>query len=467
MGAAWTPQIGPQADAISATWCTELLYGGAKFGGKSDFLLGDFLQDVPKYGKHWQGILFRQAMPEFEELIRRSHEIYPQTGAVWQEQKKRWVWPSHGSCLRLRFLERVQDFWAYNGSSFTWIGFDELGQWTDLTGYNFVCSGCLRWAEADVPTKRIRCSANPGGPGHSLVKERFIDPAPLGYHPIDDLETDTTRMYIPARVSDNKLGLLRDPNYVKRLRGVGNPEMVRAWLEGDWTVVTGAYFPEFGQDHIIKPFDIPKHWNRFGAFDWGSAHPYCFLWFAVSDGSVSPYPKDALICYREDYGAKSANVGLKLTAEEVADRILSKWGSDDLAYVVADPECWHKKGGPTLAERMQSRGINAMRPWDNRRIPGWDMVRQRLKGFDNTPMIYFFEVCRNTIRTVPLLQHDDIDAEDAGTTGEDHCCDTVRGACMSRPWAAPAPEVLKHVVRRPITIDQLLQDHIGRRGSDL
>ena len=48
--AAWSAQPGPQNDAIVSTWCDELLFGGARGGGKSDFLLGDFLQDVDTYG---------------------------------------------------------------------------------------------------------------------------------------------------------------------------------------------------------------------------------------------------------------------------------------------------------------------------------------------------------------------------------------------------------------------------------
>ncbi len=44
-------------------------------GGKSDYLLGDFLADVSQ-DANWQGILFRRTYPELDELIRRSHVIY-------------------------------------------------------------------------------------------------------------------------------------------------------------------------------------------------------------------------------------------------------------------------------------------------------------------------------------------------------------------------------------------------------
>src|SRR6266511_3358828 len=47
------------------------------------------------------------------------------------------------------------------------------------------------------------------------------------------------RVFIPSKLQDNKfLG----PEYVANLQMVGSDTLVRAWLEGDWTVVEGAYF---------------------------------------------------------------------------------------------------------------------------------------------------------------------------------------------------------------------------------
>jgi hypothetical protein len=109
---------GPQTEAILATWCPEIFYGGAAGGGKSDFLLGDFLQDVPVYGQHWKGVLFRRTYNELEDLIRRSREIYPQTGAVWHEQAKSWTWPN-GALLRMRYIERDADATRYQGHAYT------------------------------------------------------------------------------------------------------------------------------------------------------------------------------------------------------------------------------------------------------------------------------------------------------------------------------------------------------------
>ena len=50
------------------------------------------------------------------------------------------------------------------------------------------------------------------------------------------------------------------------------------------------------------------------------------------------------------------------------------------------------------------------------------------------PMLYFLDCCVDTIRTIPVLQHDETDTEDLDTDGEDHAADETRYAMMSRPW---------------------------------
>lgn len=435
----WSPQPGPQTDAITADWCDELLYGGAAGGGKSDYLLGDFLQDVPTYGQAWRGILLRRTYPELEELIARSFELYPSTGATWTVDRKTWTWPN-GATLKLRYLEREQDATRYQGHQYTWEGWDELTQWATLFAYKYLRAR-LRSAH-QVPRKRIRATANPGGAGHHMVKAYFIDPAPAGYVPRLDAETGHHVMFIPSRLSDNQILLRSDPGYAGRLRGLGSPELVRAWLEGDWSVITGAYFPEFSiARHVVAPVELPARWVRFRSFDWGSARPFSVGWWAVSDGTLSQFPKGALVCYREWYGMAEGqpNTGLRLKNEQIGEGIASRERGDDITYAVADPSAFKEDGGPSHMEGIGRGGAGKWRPADNTRIPGWAQVRARLLGEDGRPMIYWFSTCAHSIRTLPALQHDENKPEDVDSEGEDHAGDQIRYACMSRPYARPAP----------------------------
>ena len=89
-------------------------------------------------------------------------------------------------------------------------------------------------------------------------------------------------MFIPSQLSDNPKLLENDPGYINKLRASGSPQLVRAWLEGDWNVIEGAFFPEFSTArHIIQPFRVPDYWTRFRSMDWGSAKPFSVGWWTV------------------------------------------------------------------------------------------------------------------------------------------------------------------------------------------
>lgn len=491
----WRAQAGPQLDAIKQHMVGEIFFGGAVGGGKSDYLLGDFAQDVPNYGSNWHGVVFRKSFPQLEELVARSKEIYPSWFCMsqdcWSATKSQWNFPN-GSTLKFRHAENDDAYVNYQGHQYGWIGFDELPHWNSPFFYRQL-KARLRNASMPIPNMRIRSTGNPGGAGHGWIKQYFaIDRFPLGSELIVPDEEDgggMTRMFVKSSVRDNKILLANDPKYIARLKGLGSEELVRAYLDGDWNVIAGAYFPEFSPlRHIVQPFTIPRGWVRFRAMDWGSARPFCVLWLAVSDGSVYPLPRGALVCYREWYGMKpkEINVGLKLTAEEVADGILKREAKGEVADMsVIDPSAFKEDGGPSIASRMAARKVYFQRA-DNQRKGGWDQVRQRLKGIDDyddfinesvkRPMLYFFPSCSETIRTLPALQHDTGKAagaiEDVDTDGEDHAGDTVRYACMARPWIrpgeSPKPQPIRFggsVINSHETFNQLVEQRRRARKA--
>lgn len=492
----WQPQPGPQSLAIAAAFVSELLFGGARGGGKSDYLLGDFLQDIHQ-GPVWRGIIFRKSYPELEELLVRAKEIYLPLGAQYKVSEKTFHFPT-GATLKFRHLEKEADADLYQGHQYTWIGWDELGNWASLKAYKKL-KACLRSAHG-VKNKRIRASANPGGVGHHAVKNYFIDTAPKGMELIKAIDEDgtvTTKMFIPSKVYDNVILLQNDPEYIARLREIGSPELVKAWLQGDWNVITGSYFPEFSNDkHVLKPFAIPDHWLRFRSMDWGSSSPFAVLWHAVSDGYQLPdgryIPSGAVITYRELYGCVpgKVNEGVRWTASRVARAINRLERNDKISYGVIDPSAYKWDGGPSHAERMAQEGV-LFRKADNNRIGGWDQVRDRLCGIKEgpnftendidfelrnedlvgDPMWYVFDTCVHLIRTLPALQHDLDNMEDCDTEGEDHAPDALRYGLMSRPWTKPKPKTKSNVIELKLlqnaTFNDIWEDyeaHEGRYG---
>ena len=452
----WRPQPGPQTEAIRKAWVDEMLYGGARGGGKTAWLLGDFGQDVPRPGgESWHGILFRRTYGQLEEVIKQSLETYPrwfdphnEGKCVYLTGEKTWKW-KNGATLKLRYAESDDDWMNYHGHQYTWIGWDELTTWGSPELY-LRMKATLRSANPRIKYKRIRCTGNPGGPGHQWVKSYFgSDRYPDGgvvLTPEDG--SDMKRIFIKSRVQDNRVLMEADPNYVARLKSLGSPELVRAWLEGDWSVVQGAYFPEFHPaKHVIRPFPIPSTWARIRAMDWGSSAPSAILWGAISDGqpvegSAEIYPKGSIILYREWYTKKGPNIGLQLTAEEVAQGIALR-ETETVDDYVMDPSAFQNQGGPSIAERMAraTDGRVMFRRADNKRIPGWDMVRERLRGDGTAPMVYMFSTCEDLIRTLPAIQHDPTKPEDVDTEAEDHAPDALRYMCMARPWVKAPPNV--------------------------
>jgi hypothetical protein len=235
----------------------------------------------------------------------------------------------------------------------------------------------------------------------------------------------------------------------------GSAEWVRAMLEGDWSAVPGAFFDCWSYEkHVTPPFHIPEDWHRFRSMDWGSASPFSVGWWAVAaddyvisrGGSTVTIPRGAIVRYREWYGASAPNEGLKLTAEDVARGILGKeTEAEHKLQGVLDPSAFAESGGPSIAERMAREGVH-FRQADNKRVGvrgalgGWDAMRARLVGnLDGEPMIFCFNTCVDSIRTIPVLQHDPDRPEDVDTESEDHAPDEWRYACMSRPYISTKP----------------------------
>lgn len=443
----WAPQAGPQKAYFDCP-IQEILFGGSRGGGKSDGILGKWGAKAEMYGKAYNGVFFRQEMPQQDDLTERAKDIYCPLGASWIEYKKTFYFAGGGR-LRFRPLESVRDADKYQGQNLSDAAVEEAGNYASSDPIDRL-HGCLRSVHG-VPVQ-LTLTANPGGAGHQWIKRRYIDPAPRGMKVLRRTLPDGSEhryIYIPSRVQDNRALLSRDPGYISRLYLVGSDALVAAWLSGDWNVVAGAFFDCWKTDrHVVRPFTIPSHWVRLGSFDWGSARPFSMNWWAVSDGNFLPdgrrFPAGAMIGYREWYGAVGPNEGLKMRTEEVAAGIRKREAGEAIDYRVADPACWKVDGGASVSEVMAMNKV-IFRRADNSRVAGWTQLRDRLIGEDDEPMLYLFSTCADLIRTLPALQHDQTRAEDVDSDAEDHGPDSARYACMSRPWTR-APDTI-HPIR--------------------
>ena len=459
---AWSPRSVPQAAYVSCP-VFEIFYGGSRGSLKTEGTLGDWLSHSDLYGEDAIGLMVRRTRTQLSETFERAKRLYLPLGF---HPSGHMLTSPQGARLRFAYLERDVDAENYQGDNNTRVYVEELGNFPNPAPVMKLMA-TLRSTKG-VPVG-FRATGNPGGPGHGWVKARYISPAPEGWQIIEEpfLNPWTNervvkqRIFIPGKITDHDL---LGTDYIASLQMSGSPEMVRAWLEGDWDVVAGAYFPEFSRGrHVLEPFEIPADWRRFTSTDWGSSRPFWTGWFAIVQRettvrTVTGRPMHllpgALVCYREWYGEDEKrpgqNLGLKLAIEEWAAGVLERSRDEEPLYDVIDRQAFAEDGGPSLAERagkVRRKGRKLrLRPADKQRIPGWNQVRARLRGDlpDEAapPMLFFTTACPDAVRTLSSLQHDDVDSksEDADSEGEDHPPDGIRYGCMSRPRKLPDPE---------------------------
>lgn len=409
-----TAQPGPQEELLKCP-IQDVFFGGAKGGGKTYGLCLNFLSRAQVYGPAAIGILFRKTYNELEEVIRASKEIlYP---AGWTFTKKPPTWTSpEGATFSLRYLEADEDVEKYQGFSFTDIDFDEAGNWSTPTAIDRMW-GMLR-SPRGVPCIR-RLTGNPGGPGHTWLKKRYIDPAPpltpfkwLPNEKRPDVQIES--VFIPSRLEDNPILFRNDPGYEARIFSVGTDALARAWRYGDWSVVTGQYFDIWDPEKFTVTNWRPEAWNKvWMSGDWGFEDPSVIHWHAIDD-------RDNVVTFHELYTNHK-------TAEELGRLIgVHSTGVHPGSFPFA-PDAFSRKDSPrTVGEELGVvlRGLGLPFPYraDNDRVGGWQLMYQMLKS----GMWKIDKSCEHLIASLPRLQRDEKNLEDIAESPVDHAPDSAR-----------------------------------------
>jgi len=426
----WQPQEGPQTAFVICP-ALECMYGGAVGGGKTDGLLGDYIRGM-EYGPAWRGVYFRRYFPDMDDVIHRSMEIFgPVYGdKCYSKSKYTWNFPN-GAVLQFRACEKDMDIYKFQGQQYTWIGFDELTQWATPFPYTYMFT---RLRSAKGAPVRMRCATNPGGPGHSWVKARFIDPMPpgQGLHVETESGNRFWRVFIPSKLEDNKILMEKDPNYSDRIYEVGDPMLAKALREGDWNIVAGAAIPEWDPNvHVIDPAPIPHDRPIWRSMDWGFDTPYACGWlFPDNEGNI--------ILGHELYGwSGQPNVGTRELPSQVRRKIETFESTSEIYVPVGllDPQCWEQGGLPSqIAKELGGRALG-WKPWPkgkDSRIQQKQMLHEFLAVVNGKSRLRIMRHCRHTIRTLPILPRDKNNIEDVDTNAEDHAYDMLRGGLTKK-----------------------------------
>lgn len=471
----WTPT---QKQSIAlACPAYELMYGGAKGGGKTDFLLFDHVNQHLLAHRHWEqkrlksttmALLLRKEFGRLKDLIQRSHTYFPilSEGAMtWKEAEHTWycacgyrVWFGH--------CEGPQDHELYQGQEIGHLGIDQ-GEEIPYNQYAYIKLQ-VRTSHAYLePTLAVRLTANPGGRHGAWVKKRFVDPDRKGMVSIPEtveidrngVKTSITkeRVFIPAFLWDNPH---LSVGYEAELR-LAPEHMRRAFLDGDWDVVEGSFFGDVfdATIHVIDdlgPLEIriPSNWPVFRCADWGSRSPSACYWVCVDNDGL-------LVVLDELYGPGD-------TPDRWARRILQveeAWGwtekprgmedrrvSVSKLQGVLDPSCFkdNTTGGPKIANQVFEEGVVFYEGDDDRKA-GWVELRRRLMerggASKKIPGLRIARRCVNLIRTLPNAISDKNEPDDVDTKQEDHAIDAIRYGVMSRPRGRVESEMDEHELK--------------------
>ena len=385
-----------------------IAYGGARGGGKS-WALRRKLILLCLYYPGISILFIRRTLPELREnhIVPMIKELG--TLADYSELRKTLSF-RNGSRILFGYLDTDRDLLRYQGQEFDVIAIDEA---TQLTENQFVT---LRAAMRGVNSfpKRMYLTCNPGGIGHAWVKRLFVD------RKFRDGENPNDYRFIPAKVYDNKALMESDSGYLGMLRSL--PKKLRsAWLDGNWDVFEGQYFPEFSEErHIVPPREVRDDERVFAAIDYGF-DMFAAVWLAEDrEGN--------LYVYRE-YSRQG------LTLSEAAEHFVSENRGDRVEYIASSPDLWNRrqdsgKSGVTVMSEV--RGLPPLIRADSRRIIGWRTLREYLKAGDG-PSLTVSAECSGLPDCLKSLLHDKRNPEDVSSEPHSatHLPEALRYAVMA------------------------------------
>ena len=443
-----------------------------------------FRQHVGKgYGEFWRGIIFDREYKMLDDMVSKSRRWFKQfgDGAEFKAAKSdyKWVWPT-GEELLFRSIKDPNDYWNYHGQEFPFIGWNELTKYPMSDCYDILMSCCRSSFRPDVhsPNRseplddlplQVVATTNPYGPGHNWVKRMFIDAARPGEMIAREREVFNPRTQEWEKIAVTQVRLFSsfmenqylDPIYIATLMEEKDPNRRKAWLTGDWNIVAGGALDDLWRDevHMIRPFKVPANWPLFRSFDSGSSAPFSVGFWTVANGEDVPgygrsFNRGDLIRVTEWYGAEEVdgslvghNRGLKMSNPAIAKGIKSiekqmqesGWIKGEVMPGPADSaifdELTNEQGKTdSIALQMEKHGVRWI-PANKKpgsRTNGLQLLRDRLEASVTREGrgIYFFDSCKVSKATLPVLPRDEKDPDDVDTDAEDHLYDEVRYVCL-------------------------------------
>lgn len=430
-----------QQRLLSAPEELDVFCGGGRGGGKSYALALLALRHAEQYGERARILYIRKSyagLRDFELVTRELFGMIYGTAARYNASEHIWRLPS-GGYLELAQLEGHNDYAKFQGRSFTLLMIDEAGQYASPDLLDMLRSN-LRGPK-NIPI-RVVIAANPGGPGHHFLAKRYVFASNAPWKPFHEPRSKRNWIYAPSTFDKNQF-IDRD-QYRDQLESAcpSDPELLRAWLYGDWAVNRGAYFAACLDErrNAIEPWGNAPEWDCWLAHDFGSSAPSVTYLMAMSPGAEHEgkwYPRGSIVAFDELAAVRrdNPNKGLDWTASTTAEAITEmchRWGVK--AKGVADDACFARTGhgSGSIAQEFARKGVYFRPAKKADRITGWQLMRRLLTdaGKPDVPGLYVSRSCEYFWLSVPTLARDQKRVEDLDSSGPDHAADAMRYGLM-------------------------------------
>lgn len=273
--------------------CNEILIGGPRGPGKSAAAINWVAQHF--HVKGYKGLIVRVSNESMKEYIQEAEKIWLQMGAIRRGVPAEFHFPS-GAALYTGYCAKLKDYDQYQGHEYQRMVIEEAQQIPSEELF----ARLLASNRSTIPgiPPQVLLTANPGGPGNAWLKARFV-------RVIDNDTGDwipwkkpfrtankQIRVYIPGHRNENPQLLKNDPHYYDKISDEALPEYIRrAWIEGDWDVSAGSFFPLFRARkmakeppealHVIPAYNLPPWCHTWIACDWGHTHHTAAYWLTI------------------------------------------------------------------------------------------------------------------------------------------------------------------------------------------
>ena len=291
------PQPGPQEEFLSSP-ADIVIYGGSVFSGKTYALLLDPLRYIESV-KGFGAVVFRRNLTQVTNeggLWDEAKKLYVPLGAVPIENPYRFRFRKFGNKIEYHHLSTEHDVSSWDGAQIPAVYFDELQHFTANQFWYLLSrnrSGC-----GVKPYCRATCNP-PENPNSWLtklldwwidkdgwpIKERsgviryFIRRDNVVYWADSEKELKKkfhgekiypkSFTFIPAQMSDNKIGMEKDPQYEANVEAQVTSQRLR--MRGNWKVKSepGELFRS-DDFEIVEKDELPqmkmivRYWDRAG-----------------------------------------------------------------------------------------------------------------------------------------------------------------------------------------------------------